>query len=258
MSLKGLTVAVTASRRASELARLIMAFGGQPYFAPTVGINATRDIEEIRKFIDKIFEHPDFLIFMSGPGVYSLMSIAKRLGLGEKLRDALKATSLIARSTKPQAVLAKYDIHTKLIPHENTTDGILNLLKVYGIMGKKIGILWHGSYSKCFVDELSRAGAELFELTIYKYSYQLDNESATILREMGFAVFLLDESRVIKLIEDVNNRDYRCHNLYKSTSSQRVIYNCRKKQFKTVPQVIVKQFCYCYSCWSIYKESTRG
>ncbi|MGC2596814.1 MAG: uroporphyrinogen-III synthase [Nitrososphaeraceae archaeon] len=204
MSLKGLTVAVTASRRASELARLIIAFGGQPYFAPTVGINATRDVEEIKKFIDKIFERPDFLIFMSGPGVYSLMSIAKRLGVGEKLRDALKAVSLIARSAKPQAVLAKYDIHTKLIPHENTTEGILNLLKVYGIMGKKIGILWHGSYSKCFVDELSRAGAELFELTIYKYSYQLDNESATILREMGFSYLPPDETKVIKLIEDVN------------------------------------------------------
>jgi uroporphyrinogen-III synthase len=206
MSLKGLTVAVTASRRASELARLIMAFGGQPYFAPTVGLNATRDIEEIRKFIDKIFEHPDFLIFTSGPGVYSLMTIAKRLGLGEKLRDALKTTSLIARSTKVQAVLAKYGIRTKLIPYENTTEGILNLLKEYKIMGKKIGILWHGSYSKCFIEELRSSGAELFELTIYKYSYELDNESATVLREMGFSCLPPDESKVIKLIEDLNNR----------------------------------------------------
>jgi uroporphyrinogen-III synthase len=82
----------------------------------------------------------------------------------------------------------------------------LNLLKEYEIMGKKIGILWHGSYSKCFIEELRSSGAELFELTIYKYSYELDNESATVLREMGFSCLPPDESKVIKPIEDLNNR----------------------------------------------------
>ena len=204
MSLKGLTVAVTASRRASELARLIVSFGGEPHIAPTVGINATGDVEEVKKFIDKIFEHPDFLIFMSGPGVYSLMSTAEKLGLGERLRDALKDISLIARSAKPQAALAKYDIHTKLIPIENTTGGILKLLKKSNLVSKKIGILWHGSYSRYFVDELSKAGAELFELTIYKYSYELDNDGARVLREMGFRYVPPIESRVIELIEQID------------------------------------------------------
>lgn len=204
MSLNGLTVAVTASRRASELAKLITAFGGRPYIAPTVGINVSPDFEEIKKFIDKICEHPDFLIFMSGPGVYSLMSVAKRLGIEHKLKDALEAVLLIARSAKPQAALAKYNIYTKLIPQKNTTEGILDLLKVYGISGKKIGILWHGSYSKSFIDDLVRGGAEFFELTIYKYSHDLDNESATILREMGFRYLPPEESQVIKLIGDLN------------------------------------------------------
>lgn len=204
MSLNGLTVAVTASRRASELAKLITAFGGRAYIAPTVGINVTTDFEEIKKFIDKIYEHPDFLIFMSGPGVYSLMSVAKRLGVEQKLRDALKTVLLIARSAKPQAALAKYDIYTKLIPQKNTTDGILDLLKVYGISGKKIGILWHGSYSKSFIDDLVNGGAEFFELMIYKYSHDLNHESATILSEMGFRYLPPEESQVIKLIGDLN------------------------------------------------------
>jgi uroporphyrinogen-III synthase len=204
MSLNGLTVAVTASRRASELAKLITAFGGRAYIAPTVGINLTTDFEEIKKFIDKIYQHPDFLIFMSGPGVYSLISVAKRLGAEQKLRDTLKTVLLIARSAKPQAALAKYNIYTKLIPQKNTTDGILDLLKVYGISGKKIGILWHGSYSKSFIDELIRGGAELFELTIYKYSHDLNYESATILSEMGFRYLPPEESQVIKLIGDLN------------------------------------------------------
>lgn len=207
MALNGLTVAVTASRRASELAQLITAFGGKPYVAPTVGINTTLDVEEIKKFINKIFEHPDFMIFMSAPGIYSLMSLAKELRLEERLMDALKDISLIARSPKPQAALAKYGIHTKLVPIENTTEGILKLLNKYGIKDKKIGILWHGSYSKCFVEELNRAGAESFELTIYKYSNELDSESARVLRQMGFRYISPNESKVVKLIEDINKGD---------------------------------------------------
>src|SRR5262249_48227557 len=204
MSLKGLTIAVTASRRATELARLIIAFGGQPYIAPTVGINATPDFEEIKKFIDEICERLDFLILMSGPSVYYLISVARSLGVEQKLKNALESVLLIARSAKPQAALAKYGIYTKLIPQENTTDGILDLLNKYDMVGKKIGILWHGSYSKNFVDELIRRGSELFELRIYKYSHDLDSESARILQEMGFIYLPPEESKVIKLINDIN------------------------------------------------------
>ena len=39
MPLRGLTVAITGSRRASELAHLVLTFGGVPYVAPTVGID---------------------------------------------------------------------------------------------------------------------------------------------------------------------------------------------------------------------------
>jgi len=38
MSLSGITVAITSSRRASELASLVRKFGGVPYIAPTIGI----------------------------------------------------------------------------------------------------------------------------------------------------------------------------------------------------------------------------
>ena len=52
LPLRGLTVAITGSCRASELAQLITNFGGKPYVAPTIGIEARPDIsKEAEAFI---------------------------------------------------------------------------------------------------------------------------------------------------------------------------------------------------------------
>jgi uroporphyrinogen-III synthase len=159
LSLKGLTVAITASRRALELAHLITNFGGIPYISPTVGIESNMDkSKEAEEFIKKIIEDKlDYVIFMTGPGVYSLMSAAKKLQMESNVVEALKRTIVVARSLKPKIALAKYGIKTDIVPDENTADGIVKILKSSGIQGKKIGVLWHGSYFPVFRNEMSAA-----------------------------------------------------------------------------------------------------
>ena len=89
-----MTVAVTGSRRAYELAHIIKSFGGKPYIAPTIGIEMTQDLtEQGKEFILKILEDKfDYVVFMTGPGVYSLMDIAESLGKKEHLVSALNST----------------------------------------------------------------------------------------------------------------------------------------------------------------------
>ena len=130
-----MTVAITGSRRASELAHLITIFGGRPYLAPTVGIEARQDIsKEAEFFINKILEERvDYVIFMTGPGVYALMSTAKNLGIEKKFAEALQQTTVVARSLKPKIALAKHGIKTDIIPKENTAEGIAKLLKSFSI-----------------------------------------------------------------------------------------------------------------------------
>jgi uroporphyrinogen-III synthase len=63
MSLSNLNVAVTASRRAYELAQVITSFGGRPYVAPTTGIETEG---EVSNFIQRITEcRPDYVVFMT-------------------------------------------------------------------------------------------------------------------------------------------------------------------------------------------------
>jgi uroporphyrinogen-III synthase len=209
LSLKGLTVAITASRRALELAHLITNFGGIPYISPTVGIESNMDkSKEAEEFIKKIIEDKlDYVIFMTGPGVYSLISAAKKLQIESDVIEALKRTIVVARSLKPKIALAKYGIKTDMVPDENTADGIAKMLKSIGIQGKKIGVLWHGSYFPVFRNEMSAAGAEIVECSTYTYSFDLKESGAKILDEMGFKYIYPDQDKVIKLIEAINKGD---------------------------------------------------
>jgi uroporphyrinogen-III synthase len=200
-----LTVAITGSRRASELAHLITSFGGRPYLAPTVGIEARQDIsKEAEFFINKILEEKiDYVVFMTGPGVYSLMATAKNLGIEKKFAEALHNTIVIARSFKPKIALANHGVKTDIIPEENTAEGITKLLKRFSMAGRNIAVLWHGSYSPLLKNELHAVGAKVFEASTYRYSLELKESGARILEMMGFKYISPDELKVVKLVEDI-------------------------------------------------------
>ena len=200
-----MTVAITGSRRASELAHLITSFGGRPYLAPTVGIEARQDIsKEANFFINKILEdRVDYVVFMTGPGVYTLMSTAKDLGIEKKFAEALQQTTVIARSSKPKIALAKHGIKTDIIPEENTAEGIAKLLKSFSMAGRNVAILWHGSYSPLLKNEIHAIGGEVFESSTYRYSFELKESGARILEMMGFKYIPPDQAKVVKLIEDI-------------------------------------------------------
>jgi uroporphyrinogen-III synthase len=202
-----LTVAITASRRASELAHIVESFGGKPYIAPTIGIEV--DLKKPRKdvlqFLNKVTEGDiDYVIFMTAPGVFSLISIAHILGLEEKLVQSLAHITVVARSLKPKMALKKYGVEIDFVPEENTAEGVSKLLLDKGVIGKKIAILWHGEYPRKLKDNLYKAGAEsVIEASTYKYSLELKKEGASILKSMGYDYIAPDEKKVIHLIHDI-------------------------------------------------------
>ena len=200
-----MTVVITGSRRASELAHLITSFAGKPYFAATVGIEARQDIsKETELFINKILkERVDYVVFMTGPAVYSLMDTAKNLGIEKRFVEALQHTTVIARSLKPKIALTNHGIKTDIMPEENTAEGITKLLKSFSLAGKNVAVLWHGSYSPLLKNELHALGAQVFESSTYRYSLDLKESGARILEMMGFKSIPPDEAKVVKLIEDI-------------------------------------------------------
>jgi len=207
MSLSGLVVGVTASRRALELAHIIRTFGGVPYIAPTIGIEVNYHAKlEAEIFIDRILtEKIDYAVFMTAPGVYSLMSVAANLGLDQKLTQKLCDMIVVARSPKPMQALAAHGVKTESIPKDNTSDGLAQLLNGRGVAGKKVMILWHGSHSSELKHRLEAEGAKVLESSTYRYSTRLDKSGEGVLRSMGFEYVAPDETKVVRLISEISS-----------------------------------------------------
>jgi uroporphyrinogen-III synthase len=208
MGLKGLTVAVTGSRRASEQAELIAKFGGIPYVAPTVGIEvqegADQQTEElVHRIVDGAFH---YAVFMTGPGVYRLMSTAQKLNLEVELVDVLNRTFIVARSQKPQRVLERYGVGVSLVPSDNTSEGIAAEMEALDLDGKGVAILWHGDSHAKLREGLEARGAKVFEVMTYRYSLELEERGAQVLSAVGFKSMPPEERRIFELISDLGRR----------------------------------------------------
>lgn len=205
MGLKGLTVAVTGSRRASELAQLITNVGGIPYVAPTVGIEVQEDVdlqteELVRRIVAGEF---DYAVFMTGPGAYRLLATAERLGLDREVVDELNRTTVIARSQKPQRVLEKSGVKVTLVPSDNTSEGIAAEMVKLDLRGKSVALLWHGDAHPRLPKALQGEGATVFEAMAYTYSLDLEKRGADLLEAVGFKYIAPAESKMLQLIDDL-------------------------------------------------------
>ena len=205
MSLTGLTVAVTGSRRASELAALISNHGGTPYVAPTVGIRTIEQLDEdtlssIKKIVAGEVQHA---IFMTGPGTYALMGWVEELGVRKDLIKALNKIHVIARSQKPAQALSDHGVHVDLVPDDNTSEGIAEEMKALDLRGKTVMVLWYGEPKANLKRELERQGARVLEAMVYNYSRDLSAGGEKILRTMGFKPIPPDEKKIIDLISNI-------------------------------------------------------
>ena len=205
MGFQGLTVAVTGSRRASEFAQLITNLGGVPYVAPTVGIDVQEDVDlQTEGLVHRIVGGElAYAVFMTGPGVYRLMSTAQKLGLERELVDVLNSTCVIARSQKPQKVLEKYGVKVALVPSDNTSEGIAAAMERFDLSGKGVALLWHGDSHPMLPESLKRRGATVFEAMAYKYSLDLEKRGADLLEGVGFKSIPPGESRMLQLVDDL-------------------------------------------------------
>ncbi len=170
-----------------------------------MGIEPREDAsKEAESFVKTILtEKAEFAVFMTGPGVYSLIAAARSLGMEKSMIDALNRMTIVARSPKPKVALVTHGIRVDIVPEENTAEGIAKVLKTLVLTDKKIAILWHGSYSNLLRNELESAGARVYEYSTYSYSLQLGERGSKLLEAMKYDYVVPDSVKAVKLIEDI-------------------------------------------------------
>src|SRR3989304_9032279 len=124
----GRRVAAFESRRAKEIEKIILYHGGVPLVAPSMREVPLSEATEALSFAEQLFSgNFDVVILLTGVGTRTLADAVATLYPRERLVEALKRVTIVARGPKPVAALR--DMEPKphlLIPEPNTWRDILS------------------------------------------------------------------------------------------------------------------------------------
>jgi uroporphyrinogen-III synthase len=177
---KGLTgkrIVISGSRNIDEISTLIEKQGGIPLVRSLQGtvFLAEKEVEpDVERFIQ---EKADWAIFTTGIGTETLLSLAKRLGMGEQFLTILRHAKVASRGYKTQNVLKKLGVLPIAKDDDGTTRSLICSLKSYDFTGQKVMVQLHGETAPTLIKFLEEQGASVLQLLPYQH---IPAETATI------------------------------------------------------------------------------
>ena len=182
--LRGRTIAITESRRASELATLIARLGGEPRSAPAVREVPCRDRGPALQALEWICRgEVAAILFLTGVGTRAFLDLATERGRRDDLARALHGMLVGARGPKPVAVLRAAAIRIDLIPGEPTSEALLDELRISReLRGTTIAVQLFGD-DRALVERLASLGAEPLPIPLYEWA--LPEDQAPLVRLIG-------------------------------------------------------------------------
>lgn len=175
-SLTGIRVSILESRRRNELARLIEGHGGKVHSVPAVRESPIQLNEDIARFIDELQRgHYQIVVFQTGVAVNNLFSQAESLGTAKALKVGLQSTTVVCRGPKPLGALRKLGVTGCIgIEEPYTTAELEQALVQLSLMGKRIAVFNYGESNVSLVEALSKGGALVDELWLYRWELPRD------------------------------------------------------------------------------------
>ncbi len=168
--LAGFTVAITADRRRDELAALLERRGARVFIAPALRIVPIADDVDLFAQTAALVQRPPTIAFIStGIGLRGWLEAAEGWGMAAELTAALDAGYLIARGAKARGALRAAGLADDWSPQSESCDEVLAHLLNRGVGGERMAVQLHGDDQPKFVEALRGAGADVVELSIYRW-----------------------------------------------------------------------------------------
>lgn len=176
MPFDGLRVLSLESRRANEIERLIRAQGGEPFVAPSMREVPLTDNPAAFKFAEKLFAGEfEMMILLTGVGTRLLNDILSTRYPEDRFKNALRGLTLVARGSKPMAVLREWGIPAQvMVPEPNTWREILRAIE--GRVERKIVVQEYGRPATELIEALEARGAEVSTVPVYQWDLPVDRE----------------------------------------------------------------------------------
>jgi uroporphyrinogen-III synthase len=183
--LAGFTVAITADRRRDEFAALLERRGAKVFLAPALRIVPIADDVTLFAQTEALVARPPTVAFIStGIGLRGWLEAAEGWGVAEPLTAALRGSYLIARGAKARGALRAAGLVDAWSPESESCDEVLAHLLERGVAGERIAVQLHGDDQPDFVEALRKAGADVVELSVYRWVPPIDPAPLRRLIEM--------------------------------------------------------------------------
>lgn len=180
-SFNGLRVLALESRRATEIAKLIRTYGGEPTVAPAMREVPLESNHDAFEFARRLL-HGDFdlVIFTTGVGIRRLMEILESRYDRKRILDSLLRVKLAARGPKPSAALREMGLPVAVTAPEPCTwhevIGALNEAFGPSLEGLRAAVQEYGTTNPDLLDALSQHHVQWTRVPVYQWALPDDLE----------------------------------------------------------------------------------
>jgi uroporphyrinogen-III synthase len=169
--LRGYTVGVTAERKAGELIDLLRRKGAEVVHGPAMSTRMLTDDEALRADSQRLIaEPPDIIVITTGMGFRGWRDAVVDWGLGERFDHVCAAADVLVRGPKARGAVRAAGLAEAWSAPNETNAELLEHLRDTDIAGKRIAVQQHGKPMPEFAGALRDAGAEVFEVCVYRWA----------------------------------------------------------------------------------------
>jgi uroporphyrinogen-III synthase len=182
ISFRGLRVLSLESRRRTEVAALIRAYGGQPIEAPALREVPLDSNPAAMDFASALMrDEYDVVIFLTGVGTRVLIGVVERAYPREAFVAALARAKVVVRGPKPLAVLRELHVPVWVAaPEPNTWRELLAAIEARAVerplRGARVAVQEYGVSNTELLEELRGRGARVTPVPVYRWALPEDLE----------------------------------------------------------------------------------
>ncbi len=171
-------VAFLESRVGEQMGKLITRLGAVALHAPALAEQPDIDLAQLQSWIDQWEKAGNpLVIFQTGVGVEALFSAFEQLNLVPAFRTLLERSTIAVRGPKPTAALRKRQIRIELSAATPfTSETLLQALAQTSLNGRNVYVQRHGGQNPELMEALERHGANVKEITAYRWALPEDTE----------------------------------------------------------------------------------
>lgn len=177
-ALSGFRVGVTAARKAEEQINLLERRGAHVVWAPALSVDPNRvDAGALRAVTEQIIgQKIDMFLATTGIGTRAWFDAAEEWGLLDRLLETLGGAEILARGPKSVGAIRRRGLRELWAPESEEFDDVLEHLRGRDLTGKRIVVQEHGQSLSMVAHALTRQGAEVINVVVYRVESAADPE----------------------------------------------------------------------------------